>query len=97
MRFDKWTDDNQSNRNILHHYHVHFHKIDHEVLISIQQNIVPHLEQIVRGLLRYTKKYNFSDAKRWKLMICKTVYMVQESSKDMLHMRSLWEKLKSIS
>ena len=59
MCFDKWTDDNQSNRNILHHYHVHFHKIDHEVLISIQQNNPPRPEQIVHGLLRYTKRIKF--------------------------------------
>ena len=59
MCFDKLTDDNQSNRNILHHYHVHFHKIDHEVLISIQQNNPPRPEQIVHGLLRYTKRIKF--------------------------------------
>ena len=59
MCFDKWTDDNQSNRNILHHYHVHFHKIDYEVLISIQQNDPPRPEQIVHGLLRYTKRKKF--------------------------------------
>ena len=26
MRFGKWTDDNQRNENILHHYDMHFHK-----------------------------------------------------------------------
>ena len=51
MCFDKWTDDNQSN--------VHFHKIDHEVLISIQQNDPPRPEQIVHGLLMYTKRIKF--------------------------------------
>ena len=35
MRFGKWTDDNQRNENILHHYDMHFHKTRTEKIVLL--------------------------------------------------------------